>query len=409
MRVTLRCRYDRRPDGSYHVQPHSAALPFDLAGSAAQLLDVLVDLSARPASEQEPFFAALEPEARARLSAALARLERAGAIDVTNQDGRNALPRPLRSMHLELTHRCNFVCRACYLGGALRRAGAAARDEATTAAWQRLIADAVGLGCTSVVLTGGEPFVRRDLLAIVACLRGHGVRCEINTNASCIGADTARALFELGVWGVEVSLYGFDADSAAAYTGVPAGHAAALRGVRRLAEAGVPVQAKYFATAGTVDGYEQVRRELEPWGVPVVAKGHVIHGDIFEGRQPVGVRSHLSVPEFEQEQPLPCAPGFDGLVVEPAGDVRPCPKLGLRFGNAFVEGLEAIWERSHDLEAFRHFWVQHCRQAGFVQGGRVRNRCPAAALLARPTGLADFEADWRAFQARVRQPASVEP
>lgn len=402
MRIVLRCHYDRRPDGSYHVQPRSVAAPFELAGTAARLFASLAELCNQAVAEQAQFFEALEPEGRARLTAVLARLERAGALAVLDDTGRDALPRPLRSLHLEVTHRCNFACRACYLGAALCSAGDHSRREADSACWLRLIADAARLGCTSVVLTGGEPFVRPDLLDLVAALRAQRMRCEINTNASCITEAHARALFDLGVWGVEVSLYGFDADSAASYTGVPGGHAAALRGVRRLAEAGVPVQVKYFATASTVDGYEQVRRDLEPWGVPVISKGHVIHGDIFEGRQPIGLRSHLRVPEFVQEQALPCAPGFDGLVIEPDGSVRPCPKLGLRFGNAFAEGLAIIWERSQDLDAFRHFWVQHCQRAGFVQGARVCNRCPAAALLSRPDGLAEFEADWRTFQERAR-------
>ncbi len=378
--------------------PDALTRPFELRGSAARLWDAVADVAERAPREQAELFAGLEPAQRPRLIAALARFERAGALEVHDEVGRRVLGRPLNTLHLELTHRCNLACRACYLGPALVPAGRPARlPEGTTRQWLAVVGQAAELGCTSAVVTGGEPFVRRDALDIVAELRRHGVRCEVNTNGTCVTAAVAERLFELGVWGVEVSLYGYDGDSAAAYTGLRAGHAAALRGVRLLAEHGVPVQAKYFATAFTLDGYEDVRRALEPWGVPLICKGHAIHADIFAGRMPEGVRPPLEVPELVQENALPCTPGIDGLVVEPGGLTRACPKLGLRFGNAFEDGLAAVWN-SAQLRAFRPFWGEYCRAEGFVRGARVRNRCPAAAMLSRPDGLRAFEDRWSAWR-----------
>ncbi len=403
MQVSLRCDQERRADGSWRLTPREGATPFVLSGTAARFWETLSEVALRPAEEQEQVLEEVAGGARPRAVATLARLQRAGAIEVRTRAGRPMFGRRPRTLHLELTQRCNFACRACYLGRELAPVGSPrAAREAPAERWAELIAEAASLGCEAAIVTGGEPFVRRDALAVVAALRRHAIRTEINTNAACIDASLARALFEAGVFGVEVSLYGYDAASAASYTGRAGGYAATMRGVRHLCAAGVPVQVKYFATAATLDGFERVRAELAALGVPVICKGHAIHADVFEGRAPAdGVRSTLEVPELVQEAGLPCGPGIEGLVIEPDGEVRPCPKLGVRLGNAFQDGLRGVWE-SPALRAFEPFWASYCATAGFVRGARLRNRCPAAALLSRDGGLDDFKQRWRTWRAEAQ-------
>ncbi len=402
MNVSVCCDQERRADGSYHLTPRPGTTSFVLAGSAARLWELLVEVAQRPVDEQESLLGDVAGAAQPRVISMLARLERAGAIEVCTRGGARAFGRRPRTLHLEVTQRCNFACRACYLGPALLPVRAPqAAGEATAERWAEVIDEAAHLGCEAAIVTGGEPFVRRDVIEIVAALRRRSIRTEINTNAACITSAVARALFEMGVWGVEVSLYGYDAASAAGYTGRPGGYQASLRGVRRLCEQGVPVQVKYFATAATLDGFERVRAELAALGVPVICKGHAIHADVFAGRAPAqGVRSALEVPELVQEGGLPCGPGIEGLVIEPDGEVRPCPKLGVRLGNVFRDGLAGVWE-SDAMRSFEPFWARYCADEGFVRGARLRNRCPAAALLSRSGGLQQFRARWAGWGAEV--------
>ncbi|HEU4727053.1 MAG TPA: radical SAM protein [Kofleriaceae bacterium] len=372
-----------------------------LTGSAARLWEVVVAIAALPASEQRDMIDSLSPELRPRMIAALAKLARAGAIEIDDPEDASltdAKPRyRLRRLHLELTHRCNFSCRACYLGGRLAAAGDDPGGEVPIERWIALVHEAAALGCTTAVVTGGEPLLRKGITDLFAALSEHDIRFELNTNGSCVTPAVVQALRGSTVWSVEVSLYGYDAASHAGYSDVRGGYAATLRGVRLLSAAGVPVQVKYFATAPTAHGLDAVRAELEPLGVPVICKGHAIHGDIFEGRLPdAAILPELEKSMLVQDDELPCGPSFTTLAIAPDGEVRACPKLGIHFGNAFAEGLTAIWERSTELEAFRSFWVDYCHAKGYVRGARTTSLCPAAAALSHREGLVQLRTAWNA-------------
>jgi MoaA/NifB/PqqE/SkfB family radical SAM enzyme len=407
MIIRLRCDYARNEDGSYRISPHplhqSYVLnPYQLAGSAARLWEVIVATAALPADKQRDVIDSLGAELRPRMIAALAKLARAGAIEIDDPEDTTlagAKPRyRLRKLHLELTHRCNFSCRACYLGGHLTAAGDGPGGEVPMERWIALVHEAAAMGCTTAVVTGGEPLLRKGISDLFAALSQHDIRFELNTNGSCVTPAVVQALRSSTVWSVEVSLYGYDTDSHAGYSGVRGGYAATIRGVRLLAAAGIPVQVKYFATAPTAHGLDEVRAELEPLGVPVVSKGHAIHGDIFEGRLPdAAILPELEKSTLVQDDELPCGPSFTTLAIAPDGEVRACPKLGIHFGNAFTEGLTAIWERSTELEAFRAFWVDYCHANGYVRGARTTSLCPAAVALSQRDGLVQLRT---AFNAR---------
>jgi MoaA/NifB/PqqE/SkfB family radical SAM enzyme len=396
--LTLHCQHDPQPDGSYRLRPERlpppcvTAAPFLVTGSLARFWEIAVDIAGRPPEEQELLLSDLPPRALSTLS----KLERIGVLAVALRRCPD-LPLPLDMIHMEITNRCNLACRACYLGPARKPAhGAGAIAEASTAQWTRAIGEAAELGCREVVVTGGEPFVRKDILEIVATLQRHGIRCVINTNASLISDAIARQILDRGVWAVDASVYGFDGVSAGRYTGVPGGHEAALNGIRRLAAQGVRVRAKYFAAEG-VHGYDAVRRELEPLGVQVILNTERIHGDVFTGLRPREVQARPEPPVFVQETALPCTSGKTCLHIGPTGEARPCTKLGgVTLGDAFTDGLAAVWH-SAAAESFRRFWIRYCTDAGFVRGARVRTSCPASDMLSRPDGLAGFNSRWRAW------------
>jgi len=414
MIIRLRCEHARGEDGSYRISPHPlhqsyVLTPYELAGNAARLWEVVVATAALPASEQPAVLDSLGPELRPRMVAALAKLARAGAIEIDDPDPGDATlsdARPrylLRKLHLELTHRCNFSCRACYLGGHLAAAGASPGGEVPIERWIALVDEAAALGCTTAVVTGGEPLLRKGVTELFSALSAHDIRFELNTNGSCVTPAVAQALRNSTVWSVEVSLYGYDAESHAGYSGVRGGYAATLRGVKLLAAAGVPVQVKYFATAPTAHGLDAVRAELEPLGVPVVCKGHAIHGDIFEGRLPdAAILPELEKSTLVQDDDLPCGPSFTTLAIAPDGEVRACPKLGIHFGNAFTDSLTAIWERSAELDTFRSFWVDYCHAKGYVRGAHTTSLCPAAAALSQRDGLVQLRKSWSSRREAAR-------
>jgi GTP 3',8-cyclase len=148
----------------------------------------------------------------------------------------DALDRPMRSLRISVTDRCNLRCQYCMPEDDytwLRREHILSFEEIATLAG--LFAD---LGVERIRLTGGEPLLRHNLSGLVRLLAGD---CRIRdlalTTNGLLLAGQARALREAGLQRVTVSL---DTLKPERFEGLARSglHAAALDGIAAAREAG---------------------------------------------------------------------------------------------------------------------------------------------------------------------------
>ncbi|MCD6360797.1 MAG: radical SAM protein [Armatimonadetes bacterium] len=99
------------------------------------------------------------------------------------------------------TMRCNLACKGCYAGEYLKQ-GELSFDEVDD-----VIMQGKRIGVYFYTISGGEPFIRDDLMDIFAKHRD----CSflVYTNGTFINADRARALGELGNAAPAISIEGF--------------------------------------------------------------------------------------------------------------------------------------------------------------------------------------------------------
>jgi GTP 3',8-cyclase len=113
--------------------------------------------------------------------------------------------RPLRSLRISVTDRCNMRCRYCmpeeeYVW--LPRESILSFEELA-----RLSAIFAGLGVTKVRLTGGEPLLRHDLTTLVSLLAARGELTDLALTTNGILLErSAQALRAAGLRRVTVSL-----------------------------------------------------------------------------------------------------------------------------------------------------------------------------------------------------------
>jgi len=118
---------------------------------------------------------------------------------------RDALDRPLGSLRLSVTDRCNMRCRYCMPNESyvwLPRVSLLTFEELDR------VADLFGgLGARRLRLTGGEPLLRQDLTRLIALLAGHDWLEDLamTTNGILLGPQ-AGALRAAGLRRVTVSL-----------------------------------------------------------------------------------------------------------------------------------------------------------------------------------------------------------
>lgn len=140
----------------------------------------------------------------------------------------------------ELTSRCNFNCRMCYIrmtDEEQMRYG----SELTTEEWLSVGRQAVKAGMVYLLLTGGEPMIRPDFTKIYTEMIQMGVMISVNTNASCITPEIIDCFKKHPPEAVNVTLYGSSEDTYRNLCGNSAGYSKALRGVCLLQEARIRV------------------------------------------------------------------------------------------------------------------------------------------------------------------------
>lgn len=106
-------------------------------------------------------------------------------------------------------------------------------------------------GASEIVLTGGEPTLRRDLVALVAHARTVAERVVLETNATLVDDALARSLVEAGLSVAVVHLPGWG-EPADAVTRDPGGFDRALAGMRALGAAGVTVEVSTAVVRSTI-------------------------------------------------------------------------------------------------------------------------------------------------------------
>ncbi len=141
------------------------------------------------------------------------------------------------SVSWNLTQRCNLECAHCYMSAS---AGADTRGELTTAECRRVIGEIATINPNVfLILTGGEPFLRRDLFEIAAYAAEKRFTTVFGTNGVLLREKEAALMRQHGVLGASISLDSTDRTRHDAFRHLPGAWDGAVRATRVLADAGL--------------------------------------------------------------------------------------------------------------------------------------------------------------------------
>ena len=119
----------------------------------------------------------------------------------------------------ELTSRCNFNCKMCYIHG-MEDMDSLRKGELSVKEWLSIAEEAKKEGLLFLLLTGGEAMIRDDFMELYEALAQMGFRLVINTNGSLV-TDEILDLFRRYPPGrVNVSMYGASEETYSRLCGV---------------------------------------------------------------------------------------------------------------------------------------------------------------------------------------------
>ena len=314
------------------------------------------------------------------------------------------------SVSWNLTQRCNLECAHCYLSAF---AGADTRGELSTDECRRVIDEISAVNPNVfLILTGGEPFLRKDLFEIADYAAQKRFTVVFGTNGVLLREREAKLMRRHGVAGASVSLDSTDPGKHDRFRHLPGAWDGAVRATRILAEAGldfslhmsvtdwnapeIPAMIdlaralgakvlNFFFLVRTGRGkdltdidaaaYERILTHLaraqgagaagpapvgattafeDPWSTPVGrADGLLIRAKCAPHFRRIIYQLDPGSPLLKNYAHGSCPAGRYYCRITPEADVTPCPYMPLAAGNLRERSFADLWRGAPVFEALR--------------------------------------------------------
>ncbi len=288
--------------------------------------------------------------------------------------GSGKLPAAARTPHvitIAVTYKCQCRCGHCSAAGfqeeERRKRNALSFDELRDA-----IEQAVNLGSTCVVLTGGEPLLHDRIFDLIAAVDRSRAICTIFTNGEYLLDATVEKLKKAGIFGVYVS---FDHSSPELHDlnrERPGLFQKAAEGLARCRRAGIPTGLSTYATKekivdGELDQMMDLAKSLqvlELFLFDVIPTGRLSeHREcVLDDSEAEALRAFRARYNNRPDYPgiihqtmfssiaYPCVAegcpaGMVTVHLRANGDLCPCDFTPVSFGNIRNQSMRAIWQR----------------------------------------------------------------
>lgn len=169
--------------------------------------------------------------------------------------------------NFELTARCNFDCPMCYVHLKQEDIDAQGR-ELTAQQWINLARQARDRGLIFALLTGGEPFVRKDFFEIYHAMKEMGLMISINSNGSMLSGEILQKLIDDPPFRINISLYGGSNETYCAMCGVNA-YDRVVENIAALKAAGIDVRLNVSITPYNRQDLAAICHKAEQLGIHV--------------------------------------------------------------------------------------------------------------------------------------------
>ena len=170
---------------------------------------------------------------------------------------------PLRVM-FELTYRCNFYCRHCYVPLNYRKMSE--QKQLKTKEVFSILDQLKNIGCFYLGFTGGEPFIRQDIMDILWDAKRKGFEVIIYTNGSLIDEKIAEELAHLRPNKVDITIPAMSKDSFERIAQIPGSHQKVFNAIDLLYERGVNLGFKTCVLRENEEEIEDIQKFVNSLG-----------------------------------------------------------------------------------------------------------------------------------------------
>ncbi len=248
------------------------------------------------------------------------------------------------------------------------------------------------MGGLNLTLTGGEIFLRKDLLEIIEFARSLYLRVLLLTNATLITDQMAYKLKKLNVADISVSIYSMNAKEHDEITNVKGSLEKTLKGILCVKKYGIPVTVKTPLMEINKYAYASVHKFCIQHNFRFITSAIIFsksNGDSITKELIINKEDLQKIlPEIKQFEAVGNKDMFEEacgslkymLAIDANGDVYPCNSLFLKLGNVKTEGLKEIWN-SQKLSKIQNIKKTDLTECPNCILKDKCNRCPGLAYL----------------------------
>jgi radical SAM protein with 4Fe4S-binding SPASM domain len=262
-------------------------------------------------------------------------------------------------------------------------AGRQAENELTTAECLGLIDEMKTLGTEMLILTGGEPLLRKDIYDIARYASDQDIWVVMGTNGVLVTDKVAEKMIECGVKGVGISIDSIDPLKHNSFRGGPKAWEHSVRALEICQAHGLQVLVQ--TTVMDMNYHEilpmiEFARQKKAWSFNLyflvqTGRGDKLNDlsaarteemlaqlvDVQDKYKPMLVRSKCA-PHFKRisyEKGLGglesggCMAGTEYCRITPNGEVTPCPYMTVVAGNVRDQSFTEIWQTSPVFQELR--------------------------------------------------------
>jgi radical SAM protein with 4Fe4S-binding SPASM domain len=278
-----------------------------------------------------------------------------------------------------LTRKCNLKCSHCYINATTKELD----GELNTQESKNLIDQIAEVSRPLLVLSGGEPLLRKDVYELIQYGTEKGLRMGLGSNGGSIDSRVAEKLKEAGIKTVSISLDSPIPEQHDEFRGVAGSWQKAVNAIKVLRENDVLVQVNTTLTQENYNQIDDIMSLSEQIGVEnfhlffLVPTGRgakiadispAMYEDMIKGTFAKTYKHKLNVrpscaPQFmriakdmglDMRQWIRgCISGMYYCRIYPNGDITPCPYLPVKLGNIREKSFKEIWFNSPIFKALR--------------------------------------------------------